>query len=564
MKLVLAIAMTFAFTLFVSAQSIDGVSGALIKKLGNGDQRLQTVAFSPDGKLLAAGFGFFDNGGVTIWNTSDYSVAATLLVGESRQAGINRVAFSPSGDQFAAASDHGKVMLWAVNSWRSYKTILSYHKEINDLSFSPDGRNLAIATEDAAFLVNIKTTSATPMTSRTEAEQAVVGITFSPDGKLVVICGAGWVRVWDVGLRKVVKQWKTESFGFFGKLSPDGERVVEGGGAVYGGKLVTIWNLADGGKQAEITGYRNGLFAGTISNSGRLFAIAGGTYGGVGSLSLRNVTDGQEIAFVTGGDMPIQGVAFSPDDQILAAASESGFVLLYAVDQLRGPQITRQERTLCGEVVVEEGKTFVVPLAQGPGGGNAYEYAWKSEVVDPENVNAPSGMAVLIDQWDTVSRSQDTRIRIHRFQPLLKPDARRSADSEYILFGDIQNPGWGDGYVGKIYHDGTFVVARNLGECVAYGTLAQFNTDFVTVKKRMIDEGLLAVSRDPLSLGSAHFRVVFLGIATGGTLHLRSDADSIQRMLDDGSSPKRDAFRRVYAKEKEFIDQLVNAGIAGK
>ena len=40
-------------------------------------------------------------------------------------------------------------------------------------------------------------------------------------------------------------------------------------------------------------------------------------------------------------------------------------MLLYAVDQVRGPQLKKQTSQFCGEIAVEDNKTFVVPLSKG-------------------------------------------------------------------------------------------------------------------------------------------------------------------------------------------------------
>lgn len=94
------------------------------------------MAFSPDGKLLAAGYGFTDEGGVRIWNVLDHSVVATLLTGTKEQAGIPRVAFSDDGKLFAAANEKSDVMLWTVGAWRSHRTVLLHRGSPKDLSFS--------------------------------------------------------------------------------------------------------------------------------------------------------------------------------------------------------------------------------------------------------------------------------------------------------------------------------------------------------------------------------------------------------------------------------------------
>ncbi len=344
-KIVLALGIVLCFASLATAQATVEASEALLAKLASPDHRLQDVAFSPDGKLLAAGYGFYDDGGITIWKVADRSVVATLLNGASRKAGIERVAFSEDGKLFAAASDRGDVMLWTVGSWRSHKTVLAHRGDTTDLSFSPDSTKLAYSSEEAAILYDLRSGKATVIATGSRFGKAINGISFSPDGKFVIVCRNNSIQVWDMESQKFTNVWKPTPFGFFGRLSPDGSHVVVGGGAVYGKKSVQIWNYPEGRKVNEVTDFRNGLFALAISHSGKLFAVAGGDYGGEGSLSLWNLDDACELGFASSGTFPIQGLAFSPDDSLLAAASENGFVLLYAVDRLRGPHVKKQDST---------------------------------------------------------------------------------------------------------------------------------------------------------------------------------------------------------------------------
>jgi hypothetical protein len=62
----------------------------------------------------------------------------------------------------------------------------------------------------------------------------------------------------------------------------------------------------------------------------------------------------QELRFASHGEFPIQNTAFSPDDSLLAAASEDGVVLIYAVDRLRGPELKKQSAALCGGIAIQD------------------------------------------------------------------------------------------------------------------------------------------------------------------------------------------------------------------
>lgn len=556
MKLLCTIGLLLSLAAFVSAQT---ASEALIAKLGSPDHRLQAVAFSPDGKLIAGGYGFFNDGGITIWATSDKSVVATVQLNKAEKAGIKRVAFSDDGKLLAAATDRGDVMLWSVGEWRNHKTLLKDQGKSTDLSFSSDSSKLAYSSDKVAIVYDLKTAQATTIAKGDDRGREFNGISFSPNGKLVIICGNKSVEIWDVGSNQIVRNWQTNNFGFFGRLSGDGVHIVEGGGAIYGRKLVAVWNLADGAKVNELSEFRNGLFALAISHSGKLFAVAGGDYGGEGSLSLWNLTDTHELGFTTFGESPIFGVAFSPDDSLLAAASDDGFVLLYDVNRFRGPLLKKQESTLCGEIVVEDNKTFIVPLSKVPNPMRPnFEFSWQLEIANPDAVAGLTNSPVVLRSWTIESNAAVDKARVTDAQSLL---TRGHSKSDYAIFGYVQNPGWNEGFVAKIYDDGSFVASDNSGKCRSYGSLSQLNTDFKTIKQRLVNEGLIAVGRDPLTLGADHYGTAFIDLTTNGVSELRSDADDIGVLLKGGPAKKREAFSRVFNKEKPFVDSLLRAGM---
>jgi WD40 repeat protein len=543
---------------FASVALAQSAAGPLVAKLTVSDKRVKSVAFSPDGKLIAAGYGFFSNGGITIWNTADKSVVATPRLDQASRAGVSRVAFSDDGKLFAAATDRGQVILWRVGSWQTPKSLLLNQGDTTDLVFSPDSSKLAYSSDKVALVYDLKTAQPTIIARGSKGGRSFNGISFSPDGKLVIVCGDQAIQIWDVESKQVVSKWDTKTFGFFGRASGDGVHIIEGGGSIFGGKRVNIWRRADGSKIKQLTEFRDGLFTVAISHSGKLFALAGGDYGDGGSLSLWSLTDGRELGFASHGEFPIQNIAFSPDDSLLAAASEDGVVLIYAVDRLRGPELKKQAAALCGEIAIQDDKTYVVPLAKAPNPMRPmFEFSWRIEVVNPETVAGLVNFPVVLRDWSIESSAGGNRARIADVQSLL---SRADSKSDHVVFGYVQNPGWNEGFVTKIFDDGSFVAANSSGRCRAYGSLAQLKTDFETVRKRLIAEGILEVGKEPLTIGADHYSTAFIELTSDGVTELRSDADNIAALLQGAPAKKREAFGRVFKQEKVFIDSLLNAG----
>jgi WD40 repeat protein len=66
------------------------------------------VAFSPDGKILAAGNAYYE---VRWWRVADGVLLDTI---KGHKDSVNSVAFSPDGKMLASGSLDGTVKLWQV------------------------------------------------------------------------------------------------------------------------------------------------------------------------------------------------------------------------------------------------------------------------------------------------------------------------------------------------------------------------------------------------------------------------------------------------------------------
>jgi WD40 repeat protein len=111
---------------------------------------IDSVAFSPDGALVAAAGGF-RGADVTIrvFSTSDGQLLYSLVT--SNSYGVRQLAFSPDGQWLAAGCDHltnfsGGVEFWRVSDWTRVRS-LPVHAPA--LAFSPDSSLLVTLRQQA-------------------------------------------------------------------------------------------------------------------------------------------------------------------------------------------------------------------------------------------------------------------------------------------------------------------------------------------------------------------------------------------------------------------------------
>ena len=116
------------------------------------NERITSVAFSPDGTLASAGHSEV----IDLWDVATHEQIATLE-GHSleRYSGVvNTVAFSPDGIILASGGlPDGTVGLWDVGNRELIATLKGHSGSVSSVSFSPDGTKLASSSEDGTMLL---------------------------------------------------------------------------------------------------------------------------------------------------------------------------------------------------------------------------------------------------------------------------------------------------------------------------------------------------------------------------------------------------------------------------
>ncbi|MEU3842569.1 hypothetical protein AB0E88_21360 [Streptomyces sp. NPDC028635] len=301
------------------------------------------IAFSPTGRTLAAACDD-DAGAVSLWNMSDPAHPAR---GRSLKAGqhVNALVFSPDSRTLATGCKDGTVHLWQVadpgRPAPQGKPLTGPAQAVMSVAYSPDGHTLAAGSADhAVHLWNVTHPGAVVPLGRplTGPGDAVTEVVFSPDSRTL---GAGNtdgnVDLWNLPPTRIIGAGGTVASVAF---SPDGRTLAAGNQ----NGTVSLWNTADPNHPAPrgvpLTGRREPVEAVAFSPDGR--TLAAGDKGG--TVTLWNTSDpGHPVRLrepLTGAGGPVFALAFSPDGHTLAAAGDAlwrGSIALWDVSDPAHP-----------------------------------------------------------------------------------------------------------------------------------------------------------------------------------------------------------------------------------
>jgi WD40 repeat protein/subtilase family serine protease len=285
--------------------------GALVRTLTGHTNGVSSVAFSPDGSLLASGSWDYT---IRLWRVSDGALVRTLT---GHTNGVFSVAFSPDGSLMASGSGDSTIRLWRVSDGALVRTLTGHTEWVISVAFSPDGSLLASGSEDATIKL-WRVSDGALVRTLTGHTNRVISVAFSPDGSLLASGSRDYtVRLWRVSDGALVRTLTGHTDWVYSvAFSPDGSLIASGSGSRD--RTIRLWRVSDGALVRTLTGHRWDVYCVAFSPDGSL--IASGSEDA--TIKLWRVSDGALVRTLTWHTAGVLSVAFSPDGRLIASGGD--------------------------------------------------------------------------------------------------------------------------------------------------------------------------------------------------------------------------------------------------
>ncbi len=277
-----------------------------------------SVAFSPDGKVLATGD---TNGEIRLWQVAD---GKQLLTGRGHTGWVCSATFSPDGHVLASGSKDQTVKLWDTSTGQCLATLQGHSGEIWSVAFSSDGQMLASSSEDQTVKLWDMGIGQCLQTLQGQGGR-VWSVAFSPDSHMLASGSDDhMVRLWDVNTGQCFKTLQGHTHLVWSvAFSPDGHTLA----SACHDRTVKLWELSTGRCLQTLRGHSDWVHSVAFSPDSHRLASSSEDQ----TVKLWDIGTSQCLKTLQVQGDGVWSIAFSSDGQTLASGYDDQVVRLWDV-----------------------------------------------------------------------------------------------------------------------------------------------------------------------------------------------------------------------------------------
>lgn len=341
----------------------DPSDGRLLRELKGHTSGVTAVVFAPAGSVLASAS---HDATIRLWDTANGRLIRKIgvpdesppppvpeLFDDGQRGGVVAIAFSPDGRWLASGGFDGSVRLWDVESGKAIRSMRGHGREVTSLLFSRDGKVLTSGGRDNAIRLWDPTT-ANELQPRDGHDGPVHAVAVSPDGRTAAVaCEGRCIRLWSLATAQELRTIRGIPGDIYSLAFSPDGRAVA---CAASDRIVRIWATATGREMQQLRGHTGAVYTVAFSKAHNLLISSGDD----GVLRFWDWIEGKQVRQVPNNRF-ITEISLSRDGRILAAGGEQPRFLQVAT----GKEIRQAGLQRTSVALAADGRTYVTHAANG-------------------------------------------------------------------------------------------------------------------------------------------------------------------------------------------------------